>query len=246
MVERKIFISFASRECDDCKEVMEVGDFIVRKSEGYLTCLKCAGLEHLVFLPAGDACVTRRAKKYSGSWEEVVRFNRRHKRNERQGILVEKEALEKAQKSCREDQAERDKKKEKATQKRLVQDFQHLENFTAAIRENYPSCPDEDVREIAERACEKYSRRVGRSRMAKEGSDYAVSLAVRAHIRHNYTDYDSLCGPGSDRRLAREIVKGRVNDIEFEWAQYPDPKKGKKHFPQKFDPDYESMLLDDD
>src|SRR5919197_2129579 len=53
-------------------------------------CLDCAGLGHLVFLPAGDAALSRRAKQASRlSAVVVVRFSRARKRYERQGILVE-------------------------------------------------------------------------------------------------------------------------------------------------------------
>lgn len=44
-------------------------------------------MEHLVFLGAGDAALTRRAKAASGLSAVVVRFSR-GKRYERQGILV--------------------------------------------------------------------------------------------------------------------------------------------------------------
>lgn len=243
MVERKVFICFEERKCADCNTLIEVNDFIVREFEGYMTCLKCAGLERLVFLPTGDACVTRRAKQYSSTWEEVVWFNRRHKRNERRGILVEKEALEKAQKSCLEDQAEREQKQQIAAQKRAEQDCQHLMDFTAAIRAHYPSCPDEDVQEIAEYACEKYSRRVGRSQMAKNLDSNAVDLAVRAYIRHCYTDYDYFCALYSDRKFARECFQQHLDLIAAAWTKKPDPKKGKKRFPRIYDVDYESHWL---
>jgi hypothetical protein len=52
-------------------------------------CLPCAGLGDLVFLPAGDAALTRRAKAKSARHVAVVRFSRARKRYERQGLLVE-------------------------------------------------------------------------------------------------------------------------------------------------------------
>jgi len=57
-------------------------------------CLRCAGLDHLVFLPAGDAGLTRRARAASRESAVVVRFSRTRKRYERQGLLVEPAALE--------------------------------------------------------------------------------------------------------------------------------------------------------
>jgi hypothetical protein len=59
-------------------------------------CLRCVGLDHLVFLPSGDAGRTRRAHKASALTAVVVRFSRTRRRYERQGLLVEPGALEAA------------------------------------------------------------------------------------------------------------------------------------------------------
>jgi hypothetical protein len=56
-------------------------------------CLPCVGLGDLVFLPAGDAGLTRRAKAKSSKSAVVVRFSRSRGRYERQGLLVEPLAL---------------------------------------------------------------------------------------------------------------------------------------------------------
>ena len=62
--------------------------------------MQCADLDHLVYLPAGDAALTRRAKRASRLSAVVVRFSRSRQRYERQGILVEEEALEAAEAEC--------------------------------------------------------------------------------------------------------------------------------------------------
>lgn len=67
------------------------------KEEAGPSCLACAGLGALVFLPAGDAGLSRRAKAKSATYAVVVRFSRARKRFERQGLLVEAEALREAQ-----------------------------------------------------------------------------------------------------------------------------------------------------
>lgn len=54
----------------------------------------CADMDHLVFLGAGDAALTRRAKRASRQSAVVVRLSRSRRRYERQGILVEEAALE--------------------------------------------------------------------------------------------------------------------------------------------------------
>lgn len=69
-------------------------------------CLPCAGLDHLVFLPSGDPALTRRAGRYSRLRAVVVRFSRARARYERQGILVEPLALERARQECLADKEE--------------------------------------------------------------------------------------------------------------------------------------------
>jgi ABC-type phosphate transport system substrate-binding protein len=56
-------------------------------------CLRCMGLDDLEFLPAGDALLSRRVKAKSTRFAIVVRFSRSRRRYERQGLLVEPQAL---------------------------------------------------------------------------------------------------------------------------------------------------------
>lgn len=72
------------------------GDLLLMQDDAPL-CLACARLEHLVFLPAGDAGLTRRAHQASMLTAVVVRFSRSRQRYERQGLLVEPAALTAAQ-----------------------------------------------------------------------------------------------------------------------------------------------------
>jgi len=60
-------------------------------------CLKCVGLDDLEFLGAGDALLTRRARAKSPRHAVVVRFSKSRGRYERQGLLVEPQALRQAQ-----------------------------------------------------------------------------------------------------------------------------------------------------
>jgi hypothetical protein len=63
------------------------GSLLLMEDAGPL-CMGCADLDHLVFLPAGNAALSRRARKASGLSAVVVRFSRSRKRYERQGILA--------------------------------------------------------------------------------------------------------------------------------------------------------------
>ena len=79
-----------------CHSCGATGNLLIMEPPGP-SCLACAGLGSLVFLPAGDAALTRRAKAGSELHALVMRFSRTRKRYERQGILVLPEALENAQ-----------------------------------------------------------------------------------------------------------------------------------------------------
>ena len=68
------------------------GDFLMMENPGSV-CLRCMGLHYLEFLPAGDALLSRRVKAKSTRFAVVVRFSRSRRRYERQGLLVEPQAL---------------------------------------------------------------------------------------------------------------------------------------------------------
>ena len=79
-----------------CHRCGGTGDFLIMENPGP-SCLSCAGLGDLEYLPAGDALLTRRAKAGSKRSAVVVRFSRSRKRYERRGILVQAGALAQAQ-----------------------------------------------------------------------------------------------------------------------------------------------------
>ena len=79
-----------------CTTCSQTGDLLIMQDTGPV-CLRCAGMDHLVFLPSGDAGLTRRAHRASELSAVVVRFSRSRKRYERQGLLVEGTALTQAQ-----------------------------------------------------------------------------------------------------------------------------------------------------
>lgn len=75
-----------------CHRCGKTGDLLMMENPGP-ACLVCVGLDDLVFLPAGDALLSRRAKAKSARCAVVVRFSRTRRRYERQGLLVEPSAL---------------------------------------------------------------------------------------------------------------------------------------------------------
>jgi hypothetical protein len=76
-----------------CAGCSTIGNDLLLMQDDEPHCLRCARLDHLVFLPAGDARRTRLAHRASRLTAVVVRFSRTRKRYERQGLLVEPDAL---------------------------------------------------------------------------------------------------------------------------------------------------------
>jgi len=70
---------------------------LLYSEKGKLLCLACADLDHLEYLPRGDTALTRRASKYSKLRAVVVKWSPARKRHERQGILAEPGAIERAE-----------------------------------------------------------------------------------------------------------------------------------------------------
>ncbi|MGH7695697.1 MAG: DUF2293 domain-containing protein [Gemmatimonadaceae bacterium] len=202
--------------CSECGEKLGSGRWL-RLEEGRPLCMTCADLAHLVFVPAGDAALTRRASMYSTLRAVVVRFSRARKRYERQGIFVEEPALARAERECLADADSRARARERRAERDAVMDLAYREQFAEHIRRLYPACPADETVAIAERACLKYSGRIGRSAAAKQFAPEAIELAVQAHVRHQHTAYDHLLARGIDRREARSAVVLETNRIIQRW-----------------------------
>jgi hypothetical protein len=90
------FVAISPLKDWTCTTCSGTGDLLIMNDTGP-ACLRCAGMDHLVFLPSGDAGLTRRAHRASELSAVVVRFSRSRKRYERQGLLVEGTALTQAE-----------------------------------------------------------------------------------------------------------------------------------------------------
>jgi hypothetical protein len=213
-----VFWVMRDSECAECGTELWKGSLLRLEGEKAL-CTVCADLDHLEFLPSGDAAVTRRATKYSKLRAVVVRWARARKRYERQGILVEPEAIRRAEEESLADADVRALRKARAAERREVEDHEFVTAFAGAIREQYPGCPAKEANRIAEHACRKYSGRVGRTAAAKELSPEAIRLAVIAHTRHAHTAYDALLMRCMDRDTAREQVRSEVSAILGDWQR---------------------------
>jgi hypothetical protein len=213
-----VFCIIRDSVCAECGEEIGKGRFLRMEGDRPL-CLACADLDHLVYLPRGDAALTRRANKHSTLRAVVVRFSRSRKRYERQGVLVEEAALTQAEQECLSDAEARQLARERAAERRQELDAEYVEKFARRVGELFPGCPAAEQRAIAEHACQKYSGRVGRSAAAKELEAEAVELAVRAHVRHTHTRYDELLSRGVARGEARAVVADLVAQCLEEWQR---------------------------
>jgi len=213
-----VFSILKPSTCAECGTELMKGSLLRMEKQKPL-CLECADLDHLVFLPRGDVALTRRSRKHSILSAVVVRFSRSRKRYERQGLLVESGALERAQEECLSDEGKRRIAREKGSLARDRADNQYVAQFVDCIRSRYPDCPPGEAEAIAKHACEKYSGRVGRSSLAKSFDATAIDLAVKAHVRHTYTDYDRLLSRGWERTEARSAVSDRVTEIMERWRR---------------------------
>jgi len=217
MVNLKVFISTTDSHCDECGEDLGRGAWITLIQDKGALCLSCADLDHLVFLPSGDAALTRRARKHSTLSAVVLKWSRARKRYERQGLLVEASGLELAERECLADSEARTRRREREAVRRAEVDRQYVERFAVRVRELFPGCPSGREMAVAEHACLKYSGRIGRSAAGKSFDGNAVRLAVNAHIRHTETPYDELLARGYERWEAREQVEQEVVRLLSEW-----------------------------
>src|SRR6266536_5796661 len=149
----KVFISLRDSKCDECGEELGRKAWITLQRDKGALCLTCADLDELVFLPSGDAALTRRARKHSALSAVVLKFSKTRGRYERQGLLVEERALEQAEAECLADSEIRERRNERARERRDELDEQYVNEFGKRIRALFPNCPAGRERVIAEHAC---------------------------------------------------------------------------------------------
>ena len=215
----ELVVFFVRRDatCADCGRDLPGGAMIALTKGRTPLCLSCADLDHLDYLPRGNAALTRRATRYSRLRAVVVEWSRTRKRYERQGILAEAEAIERAEAECLSDADRRERQRARRASREAELDREYVDAFAEGIRENFPGCSLGDARRIAEHACRKYSGRVGRSAAAKRFEPGAIRMAVAASVRHDFTNYDELLLEGYDRDEARALIRDRVEEVLDAW-----------------------------
>ena len=151
--EIKVFISHRDSKCDECGEELGRQAWITLEENKGALCLACADLDELVFLPTGDAALTRRSKKYSTLSAVVLKFSKARRRYERQGLLVEEDALAQAEAHCLADSEVRQRRNERAREGRAELDEEFVREFAKCISAIFPKCPEGREQIIAEHAC---------------------------------------------------------------------------------------------
>jgi hypothetical protein len=217
----KVYLVIRPIACEKCcPELQKAETMTCPGAPPKTLCLSCADLGHLIYLPSGNAALTRRASKYSKLHAVVVCWSSTRKRNERQGVLVQEEALARAEEECFADSEARERHQKRDAERRKLLDEEYVRKFSDRVRELFPNCPGGVEKGIAEHACLKYSGRVGRSAAAKSLEESAVTLAVVAHIRHAETNYDELLSLHNwAKGDAREVVKDEIDHIMSEWMR---------------------------
>lgn len=211
-----VFQIITDSQCSECGAELLRDSLLFMDAQQPL-CLACAGLSDLEYLPSGDAALTRRAAKYGERATVVVRFSRSRGHYERQGILVEVTALEKAEQECALDAEERARERARGAAARRKQDKELVARMTEQILALFPGCPPQEAATIAGHTAVRGSGRVGRTEAGRKLGEQALTLAVVAAVRHRHTSYDSLLASGLDRALARERIADQVRELLTAW-----------------------------
>jgi hypothetical protein len=90
--ERMVYILVRDTVCAQCHKIFNKGAFLLMEAE-QPRCLSCAGLQDWVFLPRGDASLSRGSPTRHVHAAQVVKYHPVRNRYERQGILVDERAL---------------------------------------------------------------------------------------------------------------------------------------------------------
>jgi hypothetical protein len=213
-----VFQTSKEAACSECGLELFQGDLLFMDGDQPL-CLTCAGFGDLEFLSAGNVALTRRSTKYSSKTAVVVRWSRARKRYERQGIMAETAAIEKAEQECLEDADERAAARVRNAQRRTKEDEELVVRMKEEIAKLFPGCPAEEVATIAEHTAVRGSGRVGRSEAGRSLAADALTAAVIASIRHRHTNYDNLLAFGTPRPIARQQIAEKIDQVLERWRK---------------------------
>ncbi|WP_413777786.1 DUF2293 domain-containing protein [Streptomyces sp. AM8-1-1] len=110
----------------------------------------------------------------------MVRFNRRRRRYERQGLLVEEAAPARAESACLADAEARACRRERDAARCAGEDVRFTAGLAAEIPRLFLRCPPARAQDIAAHAAARGSGRVARTAAGRSLETEAVTAAVRA------------------------------------------------------------------
>ena len=132
-------------------------------------------------------------------------------------MLVEQDALERAEAECLADEELRSRRREREAERRAGEDIEFQRKLAGEIRGLFPGCPAERAQAIAVHTGRRGSGRVGRTAAGRTLDRQAATLAVVAAVRHADTPYDELLMSGVDRDEARWRIESQVDEILESW-----------------------------
>ncbi|OCL06017.1 hypothetical protein AOQ84DRAFT_297813 [Glonium stellatum] len=112
------------------------------------------------------------------------------------------------------------------------------QQIRAAIRDLFPKIPDKDLEAIVKHAFREGTKRVGNAQELP--LPRRVQLAVVAHIRHEYTDYDRLLKIGSYIDARSKVEQASLDQL-MKWRG-----EGDTGMPEMEETFREVIVLDDD
>ena len=101
---------------------------------------------------------------------------------------------------------------------RQAEDVEFVHAMTEALQKHFPKCPPEEAQAIARHTALRGRGRVGRSAAGRDLDSQALELAVRAHLRPQHTNYDTLLMQGVERLDARSQVRDKIEEILAKWS----------------------------
>lgn len=215
--ELRVFITAGASTCGACGEALGRQAWITLTQEKVSLCLTCANLDHLIYLPARDVILTQRVRQHSTLVAVVLKWNRARKRYERQGLLVEAQALKQAEQEYLAVSEARTRRRKREATRQGKFSRRYIEHFARRVRKFFPGCPPHREEIIAEYACRKSGSHLSQVRV-RPLDEKTIRLAVIAHIRHTETAYDTLLAQGCDYREARAQVAEIIERILTAWA----------------------------
>lgn len=160
-----------------------------------------------VFVPKGDVYITLNVRKRTHASENTL-YVVLDKNKHPIGLRCPAEIYEHVKHDAEATKARR----EQAVESR---DAVVKDGFEAELLRLFPKAPKADVEQILKRTLQKRKRRVGRT--ATLDLDAKVQLAVKAHIRHCHTDYDSLLRSNTSKEKARRMISPEVEKVARSW-----------------------------